>query len=75
MQQSACELCVKTICHALDLTKKEFMAQYYVPLGTLRDYEQRRSEPDQPAQSVLYGYRPRSRSKPVGIAKNKILQR
>lgn len=29
------------------------MAQYYVLLGTLRDYEQRRSEPDQPAQSVL----------------------
>jgi transcriptional regulator with XRE-family HTH domain len=38
---------------ALALTQEEFAARYRIPLGTLRDWEQGRSEPDQPAQAYL----------------------
>lgn len=44
---------VKTMRRALGLTQEEFAARYHVPLGTLRDWEQGRSEPDQPAQAYL----------------------
>ena len=37
----------------LRLTQDEFAARYHIPLGTLRDWEQRRSEPDMAAQSFL----------------------
>ena len=37
---------VKTIRRALQLTQEEFAARYHIPLGTLRDWEQGRSEPD-----------------------------
>jgi putative transcriptional regulator len=37
----------------LRLTQEEFAARYHVPLGTLRDWEQRRTEPDQAAQAYL----------------------
>jgi putative transcriptional regulator len=40
---------VKTLRRALALTQEEFAARYHIPLGTLRDWEQGRSEPDQPA--------------------------
>jgi putative transcriptional regulator len=39
--------------HALALTQGEFAARYRIPLGTLRDWEQGRSEPDQPAKAYL----------------------
>lgn len=39
----------KTLRRALALTQEEFAARYHIPLGTLRDWEQRRCEPDQPA--------------------------
>ena len=44
---------VKIIRRALGLTQEEFAARYEIPLGTLRDWEQGRSEPDQPARSYL----------------------
>jgi putative transcriptional regulator len=37
----------------LGLTQKEFAARYHIPLGTLRDWEQGRTEPDQPARAYL----------------------
>lgn len=44
---------VKVIRRALGLTQEEFSASYQIPLGTLRDWEQGRSEPDQPAKAYL----------------------
>jgi putative transcriptional regulator len=43
----------KVIRRALDLTQEEFSARYRIPLGTLRDWEQGCSEPDQPTQAYL----------------------
>ena len=40
-------------CRALVLTQEEFAARYRIPLGSLRDGEQGRSEPDQPARAYL----------------------
>ena len=37
----------------LALTQEEFVARYQIPLGTVRDWEQGRSEPDQPARAYL----------------------
>jgi putative transcriptional regulator len=44
---------VKTLRRALGLTQEEFAERYQIPVGTLRDWEQGRSEPDQPARSYL----------------------
>ncbi|MGH7999428.1 MAG: helix-turn-helix domain-containing protein [Brasilonema sp.] len=44
---------VKTMRRALHLTQEEFAARYHIPLGTLRDWEQGRSEPDQTAKAYL----------------------
>lgn len=44
---------VKTMRRALQLTQEEFAARYHIPLGTLRDWEQGRSEPDQTAKAYL----------------------
>jgi putative transcriptional regulator len=46
---------IRTLCRAHGLTKEEFAARYHIPLplGTLRDWEQGRSEPDQPARAYL----------------------
>ena len=38
---------------ALGLTQEEFSARFAIPLGTLRDWEQRRSAPDATAQAYL----------------------
>ncbi len=43
----------KTLRRALGLTQEEFSARYRIPVGTLRDWEQGRSEPDQPARAYL----------------------
>ena len=43
----------KIIRRALVLTQEEFAARYRIPLGTLRDWEQGRSEPDQPTRAYL----------------------
>ena len=44
---------VRTMRRALGITQEEFAARYHVPLGTLRDWEQGRTEPDQPARAYL----------------------
>jgi len=44
---------VKTLRWALGITQQEFAARYHIPLGTLRDWEQGRTEPDQPARAYL----------------------
>ena len=43
----------KGIRRALELTQKEFATRYHIPLGTLRDWEQGRAEPDQPTRAYL----------------------
>jgi len=44
---------IKTLRRALGLTQEEFSGRYHIPLGTLRDWEQGRTEPDQPARAYL----------------------
>jgi putative transcriptional regulator len=44
---------VKTLRRALMLTQEEFAARYHIPIGTLRDWEQGRTEPDAPAKAFL----------------------
>jgi putative transcriptional regulator len=43
----------KIIRRALELTQEEFAARYHIPIGTLRDWEQGRAEPDQPTKAYL----------------------
>jgi putative transcriptional regulator len=43
----------KIVRRALSLTQEEFAARYHIPLGTLRDWEQGRAQPDQPARAYL----------------------
>ncbi len=43
----------KTIRRALGLTQEEFATRTQIPLGTLRDWEQGSTEPDQPARAYL----------------------
>jgi putative transcriptional regulator len=44
---------VKVMRRALGLTQEEFSARFCIPLGTLRDWEQGKSEPDQAARAYL----------------------
>ncbi len=44
---------VRTLRRALGLTQEEFARHYRIPLGTLRDWEQGRTQPDQPARAYL----------------------
>ncbi|MBV9633186.1 MAG: helix-turn-helix domain-containing protein, partial [Methylobacteriaceae bacterium] len=37
---------VRTIRRVLGLSQEEFAARFHIPLGTLRDWEQGRKEPD-----------------------------
>ena len=43
----------KIIRRALGLTQEEFAARYRIPVGTLRDWEQGRAEPDETARAYL----------------------
>lgn len=43
----------KIIRRALKLTQEEFSARFHVPLGTLRDWEEGRAKPDEPARAYL----------------------
>ena len=43
----------KIIRRAMGLTQEEFAARFHIPLGTLRDWEQGASEPDQAARAYL----------------------
>jgi putative transcriptional regulator len=44
---------IKTLRRVLQLTQEEFSRRYHIPIGTLRDWEQGRSEPDAPARALL----------------------
>ena len=44
---------IKTLRRALGLTQEEFAVRYRIPLGTLRDWEQGRTQPDQPTRAYL----------------------
>jgi putative transcriptional regulator len=43
----------KIIRRALGLSQEDFAARYQIPIGTLRDWEQGRVEPDQAARAYL----------------------
>ncbi len=43
----------KTLRRALGLSQEEFAARYHIPVGTLRDWEQGRFEPDAAARAYL----------------------
>jgi putative transcriptional regulator len=43
----------KIIRRALGMTQEEFATRFQIPIGTLRDWEQGRAEPDQPARAYL----------------------
>ena len=44
---------VRSLRRALGLTQEQFSDRYRIPLGTLCDWEQGRSEPDAPARALL----------------------
>ncbi|MGD0732962.1 MAG: helix-turn-helix domain-containing protein [Terracidiphilus sp.] len=44
---------VKRLRERLGLTQEEFAATYRIPVGTLRDWEQARKNPDAPARAYL----------------------
>jgi putative transcriptional regulator len=48
----------KTLRRALRLTQEEFAVRYRIPLGTLRDWEQGCSEPDQRAYLTVIAHDP-----------------
>ena len=43
----------KIIRRALGLSQEDFAMRYHIPIGTLRDWEQGRVEPDQAARAYL----------------------
>lgn len=44
---------VKTLRRALGMTQETFALRFQIPIGTLRDWEQGRAEPDQPTRAYL----------------------
>ena len=44
---------VKIVRRALGRSQEEFAARFHIPIGTLRDWEQGRVEPDQAARAYL----------------------
>jgi putative transcriptional regulator len=44
---------VKVMRRAMGLTQEDFSARFRIPLGTLRDWEQGKTEPDQAARAYL----------------------
>jgi putative transcriptional regulator len=45
---------VRTLRRALKLSQEKFAARYHIPVGTLRDWEQGRKEPDAAAKAYLH---------------------
>jgi putative transcriptional regulator len=44
---------VKVIRRALGLSQEEFASRFHIPIGTLRDWEQSRKDPDAAARAYL----------------------
>lgn len=44
---------VRAVRQAMKKTQAEFAATYHLPIGTLRDWEQGRRQPDAPARILL----------------------
>jgi putative transcriptional regulator len=44
----------KTLRWRLELSQTQFAQRFHIPIGTLRDWEQGRSEPDQTAKVLLH---------------------
>jgi putative transcriptional regulator len=44
---------VRTLRRQLSMTQEQFAESYGIPIGTLRDWEQGRTEPDAPAKAYL----------------------
>lgn len=44
---------VRSVRKRLGISQAEFSARYHVPIGTLRDWEQNRKQPDAPALAYL----------------------
>jgi len=44
---------VRVMRRALKLTQEEFAGRFQIPLGTLRDWEQGKTQPDQAARAYL----------------------
>jgi len=44
---------VKIIRRALGLSQEEFASRFHIPIGTLRDWEQGRKDPDMAARAYL----------------------
>jgi putative transcriptional regulator len=57
---------VKTLRVTLGLTQEEFAARYLIPIGTLRDWEQSRVEPDAPARAYIMAIA----GDPAGVARS-----
>lgn len=49
----AAPLDVRAIREATQKTQAEFAAAFHIPVGTVRDWEQRRRQPDAPARVLL----------------------
>jgi putative transcriptional regulator len=45
---------VRTLRRALGLSQEKFAARFHIPIGTLRDWEQGRKEPDAAAKAYLH---------------------
>jgi putative transcriptional regulator len=52
-EQEAAPLDVKAIRKVTKLTQEQFSATYRLPLGTVRDWEQKRFHPDAGARTLL----------------------
>jgi putative transcriptional regulator len=61
---------VKTIRRALKLSQDEFAARFRIPVGTLRDWEQGRKEPDAATRAylIVIGRDPEAVSKALATA-------
>lgn len=53
---------VRVIRRALGMSQEEFATRFHIPLGTLRDWEQGRKEPDTAARAYLrvIGHNPKA---------------
>ena len=62
---------VKVIRRALELSQEEFSERFRIPLGTLRDWEQGRKDPDAAARAylVVIGRNPGAVSEALGAGR------